>query len=127
MDQSAQNPVSSIFWEPDPWSAEKEVVDFQRAGFLQRAESPIVWEPLNDARSDVFNIDRGTLMRADVVSFATYAEDDLLLMQLIWHGFPDPPEWRLLTRPKGQADGKWQPWGYFADLPPLWTVPGEKR
>ncbi|MGJ8480817.1 hypothetical protein [Sphingobium yanoikuyae] len=46
-----------------------------------------------------------------------------LLMQLAWHGFPDPPEWRLASRSAGKIDVPWSEWGYFAKLPQAWIIP----
>jgi hypothetical protein len=59
----------------------------------------------------------------DVEYFATHDFEDWLLMRLVYHGFPDPPEWRLATRAAGEFGKPWNSWGYFAHLPEAWNMP----
>ena len=108
-------------WEADPWDASDEIADAQLAGFLERASKPICWASIRQASSSVFGIEREKLTGCDVKYYATDDDEDLLLMQLTWHGFPDPPEWRLSSRPSG-SEKSWQSLGYFADMPKNWRL-----
>jgi len=110
-------------WEADPWDAADELADFQLTGFKDRAAKPIVWTSVRDAGESVFGIDVAKLTGADVEFVASLHGEEMLLMQLSWHGFPDPPEWRLATRPQGNPDAGWSSWGYFAEPPACWTIP----
>lgn len=112
-------------WEADPWDASDEVADSQLAGFRERAVKPVEWHSLR-AAGPVFGIENTKLISADVEFFASHDGEEMLLMQLSWHGFPDPPEWRLATRPAG-SEGPWETWGYFEDLPECWRVPSSGR
>ncbi len=109
-------------WEADPWDASDVVADAQLAGFRERAAKPIGWASIRKAGQSVFGIERDKLIGGDVEFYAEHDGEDLLLMQLAWHGFPDPPEWRLASRPTGSS-GSWAPWGYFSDLPGNWRLP----
>lgn len=123
MKQSDRMKSASNAWEADPWDASDDVANSQLAGFRPRAGKHIVWNSIRHGDTPVFGIERAKLIGADVEYHATDGAEELLLMRLGWHGFPDPPEWRLATRPRGQADQPWISWGYFADLPMAWTLP----
>lgn len=110
-------------WEADPWDASDAVADSQLAGFYERAGKAIIWFPVHQAGSSLFGAEIGKFSKADVKFYATHAGEDMVLMQLDWHGFPDPPEWRLATRPSNRSDIRWSSWGYFADLPERWIMP----
>jgi len=114
---------SSNTWEADPWDASDEVADLQLAGFQDRAVKTIIWTSIPDTGQSLFGIEAGKLRSSDVEFYAAYDGEDMLLMRLIWHGFPDPPEWRLATRPSNRRDLPWASWGYFADLPERWRIP----
>lgn len=109
-------------WEADPWDAPDAVADAQLAGFRERVAKSIDWSSIRTGDTSVFGIEKTKLISGDVEFFATYGGEEMLLMQLAWHGFPDPPEWRLATRPSG-SQGPWESWGYFEDLPAIWRVP----
>jgi hypothetical protein len=113
-------------WEADPWNASDAIADAQLAGFETRAVMPIVWTSIRTAGPFVFGMDVTKLIGADVEFHATHGGEDMILMQLAWHGFPDPPEWRLATRPCDAVDQQWESWGYFEDLPEAWTVPASR-
>jgi hypothetical protein len=121
MSQADRMKSASNAWEADPWDASDEIADAQLAGFLERASKPICWASIRQAGSSVFGIEREKLTGCDVEYYATDDGEDLLLMQMAWHGFPDPPEWRLSSRPSG-SENSWQSWGYFADLPKSWRL-----
>jgi hypothetical protein len=112
-------------WEADPWDASEEIANAQLAGFTARAAMPVIWASVRSGAAAVFGIDKQKLVSADVEFFATHGDEDMLLMQSAWHGFPDPPEWRLATRPSEQVGHEWESWGYFADLPNAWNIPGK--
>lgn len=108
-------------WEADPWDASDALADAQLAGYRERVTKSIHWHSIRTARSSVFGVEREKLISADVEFFAAHDGEDMLLMRLAWHGFPDPPEWRLATRPSGST-GPWETWGYFDALPERWRV-----
>jgi hypothetical protein len=122
---SQRNRINSAAndWEADPWDTSDKVADAQLAGFQLRATKPLKWLSIRSAGPSIFGVDVQKLIGTDVEFYTTYDGEDMLLMQLAWHGFPDPPEWRLATRPRESADQNWAPWGYFAQLPVDWTMP----
>ena len=115
------NSASNV-WEADPWDAPDSIADAQRAGFNARAAETIGWTSVRNAGPSALGIEKKKLIGADVEFYATHDGEDMLLMQLAWHGFPDPPEWRLVTR-SIKGDGSWASWGYFANLPENWQLP----
>lgn len=110
-------------WEPDPWDATDDLADAQLAGFALRSGKAIEWVAIRNSGQAIFGIDTERLVGADVEFYSMDGDEEMLLMRLTWHGFPDPPEWRLTTRPRNGADGNWSSWGYFADLPTAWKMP----
>lgn len=123
MDQTERMNSASNDWEADPWDASDEVAEAQLAGFNARAIKPIAWTSIATAGRVLFGMEKERLRAAEVAFHASHDGEDMLLMQLDWHGFPDPPEWRLATRPCGASGPSWESWGYFADLPRAWTMP----
>lgn len=121
MSQTEHTDFDSHAWEADPWDVAEAVAKAQSAGFCERAVKPIIWTPIRMAGFSAFGIESAKLIAADVEFIATHDGEDLLLMQLAWHGFPDPPEWRLSSRPCGST-GPWQTWGYFGALPKTWQL-----
>ena len=121
MSQAERLSSASNVWEADPWDAPDLIADDQLAGFNERAAKSVEWASVRELGS-VFGIENTTLIGADVAYYAIHDNEDMLLMQLAWHGFPDPPEWRLATRPSG-SNGAWASWGYFAELPRAWRLP----
>lgn len=109
-------------WEPDPWDASDAEAASQFEGFEIRSAKPLIWFPIRSAKGLVFGTDAQKLINADVEYFATYDDEDMILMRLAWHGFPDPPEWRLATRPSSGRQEPWKVWGYFAKLPDPWVL-----
>ena len=122
MSQAERMKSASNVWEADPWQTSDVVADAQLAGFRERAAKPVNWTSIRKASPSVFGIESDKLIGADVEFYATHDGEDMLLMQLVWHGFPDPPEWRLATRPSG-GNGSWASWGYFENLPESWRLP----
>ncbi len=115
-------------WEPAPPDLLEDVAAVQEKGFHKRATASIVWKkvPLTDFPPEcVFGHTRDWFLSHGVAFMATHGGEDLILTQSIWHGFPDPPEWGLLSRPKGQHDDKWTMWGFFPCLPACWVMPEE--
>jgi hypothetical protein len=116
-------------WEPVPWQLVGSEADVQEAGFQQRALKAISWTkaPWQDFPPEgIFGHDRDWFVSNDIRFYATADGEDLILIQLVWHGFPDPPERGLWSRPKGQIV-PWAPWGHVAELPTSWVVPGEEE
>jgi hypothetical protein len=123
MSQVQRMNSASNVWEADPWDASDQVADSQLAGFQVRAAKAIAWSPIRGGPPVVFGRDVQRHIGADVEFYASHDGEDMLLMQLVWHGFPDPPEWRLATRPSDQPNAPWQSWGYFDQLPEAWKMP----
>lgn len=112
-------------WEPNPWDMQGAAVDAQELGFHERAIKPIRWMrvPRNEfPLSGIFGHDRDWFSSHDIAFYATFDAEDLILIQNIWHGFPDPPEWGLASRPAGAISGPWSHWGHFPDLPDIWEM-----
>lgn len=113
-------------WEPAPWSLDAAAADNQERGFHARGQMPISWQPIpwNDFPDEgVFGHTKDWLSSVDAAFFATLGDEDLLLIDNRWAGWPDPPRWGLASRPHGQHDLPWDRWGHFPDLPTAWTVP----
>lgn len=101
-------------------------VDAQERGFYERAMKAIPWTcaPWNDfPQSGIFGRDRDWFVSNDIAFYATFEGEDLILFHNTWHGFPDPPEWGLASRPAGQVNAQWSHWGHFPGLPTLWVMP----
>ncbi|MDK4716632.1 hypothetical protein [Rhizobium sp. CNPSo 4039] len=126
MKQADRMNSTSNDWEADPWDATDEVADLQFAGFQNRAAKAIAWASIFGADQSLFGMEASDLRSFDAEFYATCDGEDMLLMRLIWHGFPDPPEWRLATRPSNRGDLPWASWGYFADLPESWRIPASQ-
>jgi hypothetical protein len=102
----------------------------QEKGFHKRATALIIWKkvPWTDfPPAGVFGHTRDWFTSNEVAFTATRDGEDLILTQSFWHGFPDPPEWGLASRPTAQHDVKWTLWGYFPRLPMCWVMPEERR
>ncbi|GAB7540153.1 hypothetical protein [Burkholderia sp. 3C] len=113
-------------WEPIPWNMQGAAADTQELGFHDRAMKPIPWTrtPWRDfPQSGLFGCDCDWFRSNDIAFYATFDSEDLILIQNIWHGFPDPPEWGLASRPAGQVGTSWSQWGHFPDLPKSWVMP----
>lgn len=122
MNQSDRMSFASNEWEADPWDAPDAVANMQLAGFRERAGRSVAWKRVHDATSSTFGVEKQKLIEAGVVYFASIAGEDMLLIQLDWHGFPNPPEWGLITRPSESSD-TWRSWGHFAAIPEVWRLP----
>lgn len=110
-------------WEPIPWDAEGPEVAEQERGFRERARRPLAWRKVdwnNFPKAGVFGRNRDWFIDNDINYVTTADGEDLILIRNTWSGFPDPPEWGLASRPAGDEQAKWQPWGPFPDLPAAW-------
>jgi hypothetical protein len=102
-------------WEPIPWGLNAAEADTQEQGFHLRALKLIVWKlaPFQQFPADgLFGQDRDWFISNDITFYATFDGEDLILIQNRWHGFPDPPEWGLASRPQAATDVKWSLWGH---------------
>ena len=112
-------------WETVPWDTSDKIADEQLRGFQERSVKPIHWNAVRDLASHedtLFGLARQWFVSRDVEFYAEHDGEQLLLIQLTWHGFPDPPEWGLVSR-LGAESGPWSQWGYFAHLPASWSFP----
>jgi len=113
-------------WEPIPYDAKAKVARKQQAGFLQRASEPLVWTKINLKEfpaEGIFGHYRDWFEHHDIAYVATHGGEELVLIQRVWSGWPDPPEWGLASRPAGDMEARWEMWGSFPELPSDWTVP----
>lgn len=115
-------------WEAVPWNASDAVANSQLQGYRERSAKPIQWHAIRNIAADgkLFGLEKQWLTSRDVEYFAEKDGEQLLLIQLAWHGFPDPPEWGLASRVVGSETAQWSEWGYFAHLPTCWSVPQHK-
>jgi hypothetical protein len=115
-------------WEPAPWDMPEGAAAEQESGFHKRATASIVWKkvPLTDFPPEgVFGHTRDWFISNDIAFIAMHGGEHLILTRGFWHGFPDPPELGLASRPTGQHNVKWAMWGYFPRLPACWVMPEE--
>lgn len=113
-------------WEPTPWDLKGVQADLQEAGFHRRAQNPLAWVKIawgSFPVEGIFGRDRAWFANNEIEYCTTFEGEDYLLIRNTWHGFPDPPEWGLASRPSGQTNDEWQKWGHFPTLPPAWSVP----
>ncbi|MDX8355035.1 hypothetical protein [Cognatiyoonia sp. IB215182] len=113
-------------WEPAPWRMELKAAEKQKRGFLERAEYSIRWKPLHwesFPEEGIFGEKKAWFQSHDVAYVASLGREDLILIQNLYFGFPDPPEWGLASRPSSQSKGNWSHWGHFPDIPEAWELP----
>lgn len=113
-------------WEPIPWDANGPEVDEQEKGFKARALKPLIWWKVDwrDFPAEgIFGHDRDWFASHDIAFVTTFDGEDLVLIDRVWFGWPDPPRWGLASRPQGRSDVRWKMWGSFPDLPDAWLVP----
>ncbi|MDB5705843.1 MAG: hypothetical protein JWN66_2959 [Sphingomonas bacterium] len=113
-------------WEPAPWPMGRKAADEQERGFHERAIKPVAWQPIpwrSFPTEGLFGHDKDWFLSADVAFFASVDGEDLLLIQNLWFGWPDPPEWGLVSRPTSGSDVNWRHWGHFPEPPAAWEVP----
>lgn len=108
-------------WEPAPWPMKPVAADKQELGFHRRAQMAIKWNAIPE--HGVFGHVKDWLLSVDAAFYATTDEEDLLLIDNTWFGWPDPPRWGLASRPLGQHQTAWQSWGHFPAFPTAWDVP----
>ena len=116
-------------WEPVPYTLTGEPADIQERGFFERAQKLIRWEPVPWQKfppDGVFGRDREWFSTIDAEFIASQDGEDLVLIQNACHGFPDPPEWGLASKPT-QRVVAWTHWGHFPNLPDAWIVPKNGR
>jgi len=111
-------------WEAMPWDASDDIAAAQLNGFRERSAKPIQWQAIRNIapNSELFGRERQWFISRDFEYFAEHDGEQLLLIQLTWHGFPDPPEWGLVSRMVGNETAQWCEWGYFANLPTCWSL-----
>jgi len=116
-------------WEPVPWGASKAVAAAQERGFHARAGKTLAWTAIPFAAfpSDGFlGHSRDWFTKIDAAFHAVADGEDWLLIDNTWFGWPDPPQWGLVTRPVGRQDLSWHHWGHFPALPEAWRVPSSQ-
>lgn len=125
MRQSERMNSAANDWEAVPWGASDDIADAQLKGYRERCSKPIQWQAVRNIarKAKLFGLEKQWLTSRDIEYFAEHDGEQLLLIQLAWHGFPDPPEWGLVSRPAGNETAQWSEWGYFAHLPTRWSVP----
>lgn len=111
-------------WEPIPYDMRGEAADAQERGFHRWATQAIDWQrvPMLDFPAEgLLGHDRDWFRDREVDFYASHEDEDLILWDNIWNGFPDPPRWGLASRVG--AGARWEVWGHFPDLPIAWNMP----
>jgi hypothetical protein len=110
-------------WEPIPWQLGFFASRKAKKGFVDRRKLSLEFVPADQewppesALADDFDFARHT-----GTGFVAETDDEkFFLIHRDWFGWPDPPEWGLVSQSK--ADGSWHRWGSFSDIPPSWSVP----
>jgi len=117
-------------WESVPWKLSGTAENEQEQGFHERTLKNIVWQNIdwnNFPEAGIFGRFTPWLQERDVSYFATHDDEQLLLIDNIWNGWPDPPRWGLVSQPIGVEDAPWQHWGHFPDLPKAWRLPDQAK
>ena len=117
-------------WEPIPWSLVRDAADEQERGFHHRSLKVIDWQAVpykSFPHEGILGHKRDWFAEHEIDFYASLGGEDFVLIRNPWHGFPDPPEWGLASRPAGRRDLKWDWWGHFPNLPSAWSVPGIVR
>ena len=111
------------FWEPIPWKLGFFASRRAKKGFTQRSQMSLIWRAAGDewppASACADDIDFARRTGDGFV--AKTADERLFLLILDWGGWPDPPDWGLISQSK--SDGEWHRWGSFSELPATWTLP----
>lgn len=111
-------------WEASPYTLRFDKALLQRIGFRKRARLTINWSMVSYPEyvgKQLFGLTYQQLTDLEVACFATVNGEELLLLQAIWFGWPDPPEWGLIGRIADET--QWQDWGRFSEVPVNWTLP----
>lgn len=117
-------------WEPIPWGLAGHAADQQEREFRSRSLKEIEWQAVPYKRfpsEGIFGHQRDWFAEHEIDFYASFDGEDFVLIRNPWHGYPDPPEWALASRPAERRDLKWALWGHFPDLPSAWSVPGVVR
>jgi hypothetical protein len=116
-------------WEPVPWNVPQIQAAEQSEGFRKRAGATIAWTKvplLAFPPEGVFGKPRDWFISNEIAYTSLHDGEELILIQRFWHGFPDPPEWGLASRPIGRSDLEWSTWGAFSRPPDGWLLNGCK-
>jgi hypothetical protein len=103
-----------------------EAADEQEREFHRRATKEITWTKFNRSNfpdTGIFGMTLKWFSSNDIAFYASVDGEDLVLIQNIYFGFPDSPEWGLASKPSGEAKAPWTRWGHFPDLPKAWSFP----
>ncbi len=114
-------------WEPMPFDANIVQRVQQQMVYKRLATLSIRWTLVKVEtfpKDGLFGKDLAFFTGIDAFAHASFENEDMVLIRNAWHGFPDPPEWGLIARPRSSDGSKWQPCGYFPKLPSAWIVPG---
>ena len=113
-------------WEPIPWDADVDFADKQELGFHRWATTQLSWtkvDPHDFPTKGLFGYDRQWFSENDISFIATYGETQLVLIDRVWFGFPDPPRWGLASRVGRKSQERWVMWGSFSEIPKNWQIP----
>ena len=113
-----------MFWESNPWRSGFLRSHSMKKGYRERASWPLAWRRagLNDWPAvSVLGDDYDWARKMGMGFVAEFSNEVLFLIDRDWFGWPDPPRWGLASF--DPANGKWNLWGNFSDLPSAWTVP----
>jgi hypothetical protein len=118
--------VQILKWEPIPWDAGFFTTIEQWNGFRVRSKKKIVWTKVDfrlGNELNVFGFDSDFLISNDVSYFSSKNDENYLLVENTWFGWPDPPKYGLISSINNTNKSKWKYWGHFDELPSNWAVP----
>ncbi len=112
-------------WEPIPYTARQSETRKQKEAYDKWRIEPLSWQPvsLNNFPADgIFGRDRDWFAKHDI-GYTTCANGfNCILIERIWHGFPDPPEWGFGFQCAQTSQAPWQVAGSFERLPQAWVL-----
>jgi len=117
-------------WEPTSWPMEAKAAERQKFGFIERSKRSILWKNVPwkcFPAEGLFGKDEDWFRSHDVGYIALLEHECLILIQNLYFGFPDPPEWGLASRSNLKGSEKWTHWGYFKTLPKAWMFPVQPK
>ena len=81
------------------------------------------WEKVSPSDLMELGLSQKQINEAEVELISHGQGEVLLLINRLWFGFPDPPQFGLISKKSNNPDATWLRWGSFWDPPDVWTLP----
>lgn len=97
----------------------------QKANFLNCVRKSLIWQKFSFKkfeRTGLWGKEASDFRQFDLEYISEDGNRKFMLMENVWFGFPDPPEWRLAFSDKSDLS-EWQECGYFYNMPESWSFP----